>query len=156
VGADRLTPVLQDLLRDEVPVRNLRRILELLLRFTEDAPAWDPAAAAAHVRAGMADGIASQAARGTETVVVYLVDPALERLLEAGAADAGDRLAAALRAEREHLPRTAMVPVVLTRSELRARVRALLAPEFPEQRVIGYAELPPGFNVQPVARLAPV
>jgi flagellar biosynthesis component FlhA len=72
VPSSLLVAVLRELLREGIPIRNLVRITELLLRYQYGAmgAAMDPVA---YVRMGMADLIASQVSRGTETVVAYLL-----------------------------------------------------------------------------------
>jgi type III secretory pathway component EscV len=45
-------------------------------------------------------------------------------------------------------------PAVLTSDELRRPLRDLLRPQFPGVVVLGYGDLPPDFNVQPVARIS--
>ena len=56
--------------------------------------------------------------------------------------------------ELSSLPLTAQVPVLLTRQEVRRPLRALLRSEFPEITVLSYGDLPPHYNVQPVARIS--
>jgi type III secretory pathway component EscV len=159
---DVLTSVLRDLLLDGVPVRNLRRILELLLRYESlgnEAPRTDRIT---FVRWGLADVIASKAARGTATVIAYLLDPEIEdtvaRLDVTASTDYASpllcRLSAALRAELSQLAPGAQSPALLTRDELRSSIRALLRHEFPEITVLGYGDLPPDYNVQPLARIS--
>ena len=164
VPPDMLAPVLRDLLLDAMPVSNLRRILELLLRHETAGPAGHFPDRMAFVRSGLADLIASKVARGTGTVVVYLLDPGLEK--EIGEYEDSpkpaddeqslpDRLSAAVRAELSYLPPTAQRQALLIRDELRRPIRRLLRPEFPYMAVLGYGDLPPDCNVQPVARIAP-
>ena len=160
VPTDLLATVLRELLRDQVPIRNPRRILELLLRQATLEPPADAAAAVAYVRSGLADVIGARVAGGTETVVVYMLDPQLDdvvaELAAALARDdrAAERVVAAVRTERAFLPPTAWVPALLTQPGLASPLRALLRPAFPDMRVIAYSDLPPNLNVQPVARLS--
>jgi type III secretion protein V len=161
VPDDLLAPVLRELLLDGVPVRNLRRILELLLRF--DSGESGGPDRMSFVRAGLSDAIAHKVARGTETVVVYLLDPEIEAAVdELGDAmgpareSVADRVAGAVRSELAYLPPTALVPALLTRDELRRPVRDLIRHEFPRLTVLGFGDLPPSYNVQPVARVLDV
>lgn len=153
---DEVTLVLRQLLLEGVSIRNLRRILELLLRrATSDAISND-VDAVAFVRSHMADAIAYKFARGTGTVVAYLLDPAIERALipSAPAPELADQIVGAVENEMETLPRTAQTPVILTQPEIRARASALLRDRFPHIVVLAYGELPPNYNVQPIARIA--
>jgi type III secretory pathway component EscV len=165
VPPDMLAPVLRDLLLDGIPVSNLRRILELLLRHETAGPADHFPDRIAFVRSGLADLIASKAARGTGTVVVYLLDPGLEKEIGEyedtpkpadGERSLPERLSAAVRAELSYLPPTAQRPALLTRDELRRPIRRLLRPEFPHMGILAYGDLPADCNVQPVARILPV
>jgi type III secretion protein V len=152
-----LAPTLRALVRDGVPVRNLNRIVALMLRYhwvAEDRGGLD---LVSFVRAGLADSIGFKASHGTNAVVVYL----LERDVAEGMGrstrldeDLAERLRDALHREMEILPRTAQIPGILTEDRCRAAVRDLLRHEFPQVSVYGYRDLPPGFNIQPVARLS--
>jgi type III secretory pathway component EscV len=155
---DELARLLRELLLDAAPIRNLRRILELLLRYESDEDAASGSDRITFVRSGLADAIAFASARETDTVVTYLLDPEIERALAAALAGADDRLvdrlSDAVREELSTLPPTAMRPAVLTRDELRRPLSALLRPEFDRIRVLAYGDLPPSYNVQPVARIS--
>jgi len=146
------TEVLRDLVRERVSIRNQHRILELLLRWmTEDAPPEDRLG---YVRAGLAEQIASGAARGTRTLVAYLIDPELEEEFTDAPGQAGGRLREAVTRELASLPRTAQVPVMLSQDSIRMRVRDALLPKFPRLLVLGYRDIPATFNIQPVARIS--
>jgi flagellar biosynthesis component FlhA len=163
VAPEVLAPILRELLLDGVSIRNLRLIMELLLRYEtalEDVHKGDRVT---FVRAGLSAQIAFKAARNTATIVAYLIDPALEDALieqhRKATDDASDdapaeRLCAALQAELAYLPSTAQVPVVLTRDEVRRPLRAALRYQFPQITVLGYGDLPSQYNVQPVARIS--
>jgi flagellar biosynthesis protein FlhA len=163
-----LAPTLRELLRDRVSIRNLRRILELLVR-EETAPEQaapeetGTADRVGLVRSGLADQIAHTLARQADTLVAYLLDPQIDdaiagrsRGTAAGWSDetVTERLCDAVHAELIQLPRTASTPVVLTSGRLRSSVRARLRHEFPELAVVSYDEIPDRFNVQPVARIS--
>lgn len=157
-----LAPALRELLADGVPIRNLRRILELLIRRETTDDRHDRPDRATFIRAGMADVIAHNAARGTDTVVAYLLDPPIEDALadrEHGSAPTSEdalaeRLRSAVRTELSSLPPTAQLPALLTQDELRTPLRNVLRHEFPRMNVLGYGDLPPERNVQPVARIS--
>jgi hypothetical protein len=160
VPLDVLVTVLRDLLRDQLSVRNLRRILELLLRHdgAEDSPGGDPVA---FVRSGLSDATAFKLSPGSGTVVVYLLDPELERAVATRAGALADRgyglheeVSLAVRAEVGHLSPAVKRPALLTHDELRRPIREMLRAEFPTMTVIGYGDLPSAANVQPVARIA--
>jgi type III secretory pathway component EscV len=158
---ESLAPVLRELLAGQVSIRNLRRIVETLLR-AETSPVTgvvpDRVTAA---RAGLADAIAAKVSRQTGTVVVYLLDKDATRAVAAmdgdepgESAKTAARIAAGLRAELAHLPPRAWLPAVLTSDETRAPLARVLRPEFPTLTVLGMGDLPPDCNVQPVARVS--
>ncbi len=160
--SDLLAPILRELLRDRVSIRNLRRILELLV-CGETAPEEARTADRVQlVRSGLADQIAQTMARNTGTLVAYLLAPEVDDAV-AGRGIAADwpddtvteRLCDAAYAELAQLPRTASPPpVVVTSGRLRGAVRARLRYEFPELAVVSYDEVPNSFNVQPVGRIS--
>jgi FHIPEP family len=159
------TPViamaLRELVADQIPIRDLRRIAELCLRYAPVA-ATAPAAFVSSVRSGLADAITRRASRGTETIVVWLLDDELERALVSLDPDrpaeadlpAQALLCAALRAELARLPPSAWLPVLLTSGDARSAARRLLRARFPQLSVISYAEIPERVNIQPVGRLS--
>jgi type III secretion protein V len=156
VPLDRLTVVLRDLLRDNLSIRNLRRILGVLTDAGLDGalPA-DGRQAVDVVRTALRDEIGFRAKRGTATVTAYLLDPELEAEVAADVDDRrGRRLADALRRELATLPPGAQPPVILTRRLFRTQVRAAVEPDFPRVRILSYDDLPPQANVQPVARIS--
>jgi type III secretory pathway component EscV len=156
VPIDVVSSVLGELLLDRVSIRNLRRIIELLLHYETAVGQAHGLDRVSFVRAGMADAIAFKLARSTATVVVYLLDPQIERALLKRDLDPTlpDRVLAAVRDEIAHLPRTAQKPAILTQPQTRAQVRELLRGEFPYVSVVAHDELPRSYNVQPVARIS--
>jgi hypothetical protein len=101
--------------------------------------------------------LATKLSRGTNTLVVYLLDAGGERRLAAGdrltKADR-DSLLDAVEKEAEHLPPTAQRPYLLVSPDVRARLRDELSPELREFFVLAHDELPGDLNVQPVARIS--
>lgn len=162
LGVDAaLRPLLRSLLSEQISIRNLRHILQLVVRHTVAPELTDGLDLARFVRAGLAEQIGYAAAHGTGTVVVYLLDPAFERELadrEARAVEVEPALAEELRtavhAEMQYLPETAQVPSLLTGQWCRATVREVLRTEFPIVRVLCYSDIPGHYNIQPVARIA--
>lgn len=157
VPADTFAATLRQLLQEEVSVRNLRRIVQLLLRYENEERPNSTVDRVAYVRVGLSHAIAHKVSRGTDTVVVYLLDPALEDAVrDGGDDDAAGTLVRVIRQELAFLPATAQVPSILTEDELRRPVRRALEDELPHLQVVAYADLPADVNVQPVARIAAV
>lgn len=157
-----VTPVLRELLLDGVSIRNLRLIMELLLRFEtsgEAGPNGDPVA---FVRRGLADQISHQASQGGASISAYLLDPDLEDALADEQRAAGpdaprsgrerpchgleSRLAYALAPARAD-------PCVVTRDELRRPVREALRHRFPMVTVLGHGDLTARSVVEPIAHI---
>jgi flagellar biosynthesis component FlhA len=162
---ERITAVLRSLLRDRVAVRNLRGVLEGCLDDSFVQTAGRPATSDARsdeelvgaARGALGREIAQRAARGTNALVVYLLDAGIERLAVEQAAHvsapAADRILGAIRAELRHLPATAQAPHLLTTREARATLQRVVATEYPRMAVLAHEELPPGINLMPVARI---
>ena len=155
-------------MRDRVSVRETRGlILESLLDLdliretsaeggAAGAPCAERCGRAGLYRAGAGDRTPGGPRNGYDRRS-YPVDPEIERLTAAPAAKAeehADRILNALRKEMAYLPTTALVPIILTSMESRATLQRLVASEDPRMSVMAHEELPPGQNVQPVARIA--
>lgn len=186
---EQITGVLRELLAEQVAVRNVRLILECLCDFdyiVADAqrhiifddrlpvsraphPVWlaEPVQIAAAVRSGLKRQLSHQHTRGANALIVYLLDPEIERAIARGIrpdAPPGDappltgadqeRLLAALREELRSTGREVNRPAILTTQDLRPAVRQVLAHEFPTLPVLAYQELSPDMNIQPIARIA--
>jgi type III secretion protein V len=163
VPIERVTRVIRALAAEQVSVRNLGQILQGLMEY--DGPE-DLSGLVAAIRMGLARELGYKLGRNTRTVVVYLFDGEIEKLLQPAIAESSDgstedaydadldRIAAAIRAEMRQLPSTAQVPVLLTTAPARPKLRALAALEFPRFAVAAYEDLPPDINIQPVARIA--
>jgi type III secretory pathway component EscV len=162
VPAEVVTNTLRELLADGVPIRDLRRILQALLRYetdTETRDRWDDRSMC--VRSTLADVIHQKLTSSANTLVVYIVDPALEqrfdmidgRRTSPAQDDAVLALRQAVETEMRHLPRAVRRPAILVADNVRRAVRAAVRPQFPDLMVIGYGDLRAQDNLQPVARL---
>jgi flagellar biosynthesis component FlhA len=185
-----MTRVLRELLDGGLAIRDMRTVLERLRRFDTinadadsetvfderlpvDGPLPDTPLARARelarfVREGMSDFIGSRFSFGTDTMVVYLLDPKFEQLALDAAPDdfEGDierpeaeetleLLRDAIWEQLSELPPAATTPVMLTSRRARTAIRRLIAPELPDLRVVRYSEIPADLNVMPVARIEP-
>ena len=186
---EQITRILRLLIAEKIPVRNLRLILERLLDYDyiisdpsqyiifddrlpvlqEPDQTWinDPRNITAFVRTGMKRQISYKYTRGGNTMVVYLLDPRIEKMLanrpilpseETGISqlnkeEENDKILAAVHDEIENRPNTSVMPVILTTIDVRMVLHQILAPDFPRLAVIGYQELSPDLNIQPIARI---
>ena len=179
----RLRRILQALLDEGISIRDLPSILESLLAIngTTDAEtagrlmfipqgskscplpssldSIDMNICIEHVRHSLKRAISFKYARGTQTLVAYLLDAKIEqRVRESNSNPLTDQersvILAAVATEMRYLPPTAQVPVFLTTPEIRCAIRDLITEEFTSMQVTSYAELPADLNVQPVARIS--
>lgn len=189
VSLDQITRVLRALIAEEISVRNLRVILEWIVDYDyiitdpsqyiifddrlpvhqEPDKAWliNAVHLTSFVRSGMKRYISHKYTQGQSTLIVYLLDPDIERILaeyrtlEASEQDSlyldvetCDKILEAIRAEIATLPPTSITPVLLTTIEVRPALRQIIAPEFPRLPVLAYQELSPDLNIQPLARIS--
>lgn len=163
----QLTWVLRALLAEQISVRDLHAVLEGLLSIE----AWGigrrerPGKNASFhllrdsewVRAELKHWISYEYCTGYDTLVVHLLSSEIENRIadsEAHPLSAEERhglLASVLRTLGDRsAPRR---PVILTRQEIRTRLKNLLDVELPSVAVLSYQELAPDLNVQPVAKI---
>jgi type III secretion protein V len=159
--AQQLTEVLQKLVREEVPVRDLRLILEHLSRLT--ARTKDTAALAELLRKELARSICNHWSTGFQQLAYYPLDWELEQLL-------ADKLRTGPRLELGIDDRRALVtavqtnidwyrtprPVLVTSNPLlRLPLKLLLIERgVPDVAVLAYSELPAGFTATPLRTIA--
>jgi type III secretion protein V len=178
-----LTAILRQLVDEQIPIRELRSILHALVMvestvtanrsksvcmplpgtgtFVTARPSQVGDLATADfvdvARRALKRNIAGQFANRTNTLVAYLLDPAIERRLSASArfteADR-ERLLEGVTSEMRYRRPSAPKPVLLVSSEVRSRVRQELIPEYRSLVVLSYDEIPPEMNVQPVSRIS--
>jgi hypothetical protein len=151
-------PLLRSLLAEQISVRNLRHILQLIRRHAVAPEITFGLDRASFVRRGLADQIANAASRGSTTLVVYLVDPTFERELtdcgEAVPVELAEELRDGFHAELMTRQPGVSIPPVLTADQCRPQVRDILRGEYPSVRVLGFQDLPGHYNVQPAARIS--
>jgi type III secretion protein V len=165
VSVLRLTDILARLTEEEISIRDLRGILQALADYGQIEA--DNVMLTERVRASLRRYLSHKHARGTNALVVYLLDPEIEDAIRGSIKrnSAGTHLALepdlaqeiiqAVKSECGQLPPTAQRPVILTAMDIRRYVRKLLEYEFnPPMTVVSYQELSPELNVQPVARIA--
>ncbi|EPX58098.1 Flagellar biosynthesis protein FlhA [Cystobacter fuscus DSM 2262] len=161
----KLTDILARLVEEEISVRDMRSILQSLAEFGQVEA--DNVMLTEHVRASLRRYVSHKFARGTGTLVVYLLDPQIEEAIRnsikrtsAGThlalePDIAQEIVQAVKAECGHLPPSAQRPIILTAMDIRRYVRKLLEYEFnPPFSVVSFQELSPDLNIQPVARIS--
>ncbi len=158
--------VLQLLLREGVPIRQLRTILEAL---GDRAPrSRDPAALAEHVRQRLARTICTRYRDQAHRLHVVTLDPALEERIRTGL-EPGDEgpamrlppheveaLCRLVAPEVAKLEAAGRPPIVLVTPEIRRAVRQLTLTSLPEAIVLSYGEITRDTSIHAVAMVADV
>jgi type III secretion protein V len=165
VSVLKLTDILARMVEEEISVRDMRGILQALAEY--GLVEADNVMLTEHVRSALRRYVSHKFARGTNTLVVYLLDPQIEEAIRGAIkrTSAGTHLALepdiaqeivqAVKDECGHLPPSAQRPVILTAMDIRRYVRKLLEYEFnPPFSVLSYQELSADLNIQPVARIS--
>jgi len=151
--------VLQNLLREQVPILDLATILETLADNAQQVK--DPAVLTELVRQNLARTICSRHIGPDGKLHAVCFDPAIEqRLMQAFASKEGGMPLepAFTRALLENVSKAittaygrGLDPVVLTPAAIRRHVRSLIGPTFHGVSVVSYNEVLPGVDVEVVA-----
>ncbi|MBX7096183.1 MAG: flagellar biosynthesis protein FlhA [Myxococcaceae bacterium] len=145
-----LTEVLRRLLREQVSIKNLRRILETLV---SPAAEGDAGALADACRAGLHRQLTHQYSVQGQ-LLAYLVDPAVEEVLR----QAGPSLAvepSTLSAIHQGVRRLSSQGrgVLLASPDVRRGLRRLLEGQFPDMAVLSFGELDRELQIRPLGQL---
>jgi type III secretion protein V len=112
---------------------------------------------AEYIRMSLKRYISHKYTRGNSTLIVYLLDPAIEDMVrdrDLLSADEMTKILDAVFKEVRGMPPSAQQPVILTTAHIRHGIRKLLRTEFPQLHVLSYQELSPEMNIQPIARIS--
>ncbi|HET6435322.1 MAG TPA: flagellar biosynthesis protein FlhA [Xanthomonadaceae bacterium] len=140
--------VLQSLLAERVPIRQLRQIVEALLE--HGAHTQDPAVLTAAVRTALGRFIVQELNGMNPELPVFTLAPALERVLQDSVSGAGAALEPGL-AERLHANLSECVTrqegrgepaVLLVPGQIRASIARLVRHSVPQLAVLAYGEVP--------------
>lgn len=147
--------VLQNLLRERVPIRDIRSIAEALAGAT--GKSQDPVALTAMARVALCRQIVQGIIGGEQNLPVITIDPSLEQLLlstvqqaqKAGADDGAfiepnlaDRLQASLISAAQKQEMAGKPLVLLVAAPLRMMMSRFLRHSLPDMRVLAYNEIP--------------
>ncbi|MCY2929245.1 MAG: flagellar biosynthesis protein FlhA [Planctomycetota bacterium] len=150
-GVGRIHRVLQALLGEQVPIRDLESVLEALTE--APAPADDVEALTEHVREALGRAISQKFAGDDGKLWCVSVDESLAQAISANSDDlggrrgltmppaVGDRIVHAVGDALERLRADGRQPVVLCSPRVRGSLRQLLAGDHPDAAVIGYNEV---------------
>ncbi|MCH2172754.1 flagellar biosynthesis protein FlhA [Myxococcota bacterium] len=156
--------VLQGLLDENVPIRNLDLILEVLI--DEGTKTKDPNLVTELVRKKLAASICEPLMNSSGELHVLVLDPEVERTLAAGVTvnERGGSLAVDPKFAEQLITQTAthvqkmltgdILPVLLCAPELRRHVRQLMERMIPQLNVISLEEIPNTVNVKSYGMVA--
>lgn len=154
VSLNVLLKVLQNLLRERVPIRDIRSIAEAL---AGSGRSQDPVALTALARVALSRQIVQNIIGSEQNLPVITIDPSLEQLLlntvqqaqKAGADDGAfiepglaDRLQSALINAAQKQEMAGKPLVLLVAAPLRMMMARFVRQSLPDMRVLGYTEIP--------------
>lgn len=147
--AGLIQKVLQNLLREQVSLRDLPQVLELLADAageTQDARALTEA-----VRAGLSRQITASLADEGQVLHALKLGSNGHQLRDAHAGEPHVReLVAGLRRQLDTVRAAGVKPVLLAPAELRFAVRRLIERDLPDLPVVSELEVEPGTRVEPL------
>ena len=155
-----LVKVLQNLLQEHVPIRDLRTIAETLAEYATRSQ--DPAVLTAAARISLSRMIVQNINNGEEELSVITLEPSLEQILlqstQAAEADAAgiepglaERLQKSLQEVAQRQEIQGQTPVLLTAPALRTIMARFARYGVPNLHVLSYQEIPDSKQVKIVA-----
>jgi flagellar biosynthesis protein FlhA len=152
--------VLQNLLKEQISIRDLRTILETLA--DEGQRTKDPELLTEAVRKALARSISSKFGGDNSQIFVITLDPKLEELLtnsllqtESGAQlvmdpSTAQKIISSVASSIEQHPEIAAQPILLTSPSLRRHLAKLLMRFIPQIIVLSHSEIASDFEIQSV------
>ncbi|WP_018915064.1 flagellar biosynthesis protein FlhA [Thiomonas sp. FB-6] len=150
LSADRLRKVLQNLLAEGVPIRDMRTVAEVLAEHAQQISDTDELTA--RVRQALGSFIVQSLSGANRELAAAVLEPQLEQILLASlradpaqaAVEPGlaQRLMDRAREMMQRMESQGASPVLLTVAPLRQFLARLLARSAPRLRVLSYAEVP--------------
>ena len=160
LSADKFKKILQSLLRESVPIRDLRSIVETLAEHAAESQDIDALTAA--VRQALGPYIVQDLFAGQNELPVAVLDATLEQLLQDGLRNGqGEQIEPGL-AQRvlekagtlmQQMEAGGMQPVLLAMGPMRGFLARFLARAAPRLRVLSYGEIPDNKRIRVVATL---
>jgi type III secretion protein V len=165
ISLAQLTDILRRLVEEGVSIRDLRGVLEALA--TAPPTEKDTLSLAELVRTHLRRATTFQLTSGAPALSVYLLDPEVEETVRGAVqrTPSGSFLALSPRTTRDILnsirqameqapPADDQPTVLLTQPDIRRFLRKLVEVQWPEMRVISYAELLPEISLRPLGRVS--
>ena len=160
----QVAEILQRLVQEDISVRDMKNIMHALAQWGPLEK--DPLELTEYVRQSLSRFISNKYSGGSNTIVVYLLDPEIEQIVKNSVqkTDKGSYLALEPEITQDILdsvgreikghPPGGKPPVVLTNVEIRRYFRKLVELEYPRVAVLSYQELTPEMKIQPIARIS--
>ena len=158
-----LVKVLQYLLQERVPIRNLRTVCETLAEFAPKTQ--DPSALVAAVRVALGRSIVQNIGGLREELPVITLDPALEQVLQDSMAAGGndgapgfepglaDRIQASLGDRTRRQEAAGEPAVLLVTAKIRPWIARLMRHSTPTLSVLAYNEIPENRRIRVIAAI---
>ncbi len=145
--------VLQNLLREEVPIRDLLTIIETL---ADHAPGTkDTDELTEFVRQALARTITSSFRTADGVIPVMTIDPQIERMIRERVQEgisiepqAAQRIMTAVQRSVENFTKRGLLPVFLTGANVRRHLRQLISHYLPQTAVLSHNEIADGVKIQ--------
>ncbi len=152
--------VLQNLLREKVPIRDMRTILQALNEWAEKSKDADELTM--HVRTALGRAIIEELVGPHDPVQVITLDPSLEQLLLQAAQNSpagqlvidpglAERLYTVLSEQAQKLEAQGKPAILLVAPQIRAVLARLLRYSLPSLHVLAYTEVPENRQIEVVA-----
>jgi type III secretion protein V len=166
---DRLSPrpriadVLQRLVSEGIPIRNLKGIVETLTKWSSKEK--DAVVLTEYVRADMKRQITHKYTQGKNILSAYLLAPGLEEALRSSVRQTSsgsyivldpkqtDRLLDAVHDTVDAFDQMTVRPVILAAMDVRRYMRKLIERDYPDLAVVAYQELQADIQVQSIGQI---
>lgn len=159
----KLAEILQRLVSEDIPIRNLRTILEALVDWGQKEK--DTVLLTEYVRGSLKRHISYKHSSGMNMLPAYLLAPNVEETVRAAIRQTSSgsymaldpstskRLLENIKSTVGELPSSGSKPVLLASMDIRRFMRKLIEQDLYELQVLSYQELTPEVNIQPLARI---
>ncbi|MCB9365986.1 MAG: flagellar biosynthesis protein FlhA [Calditrichaeota bacterium] len=161
LGIGQVQKVLQNLLREGLPIRDMATILETLADYAPMTK--DPEYLTEAVRASLAKAIAEKYEDEPGVISAMSLEPKVEQMitdgLRAAAKEGSDfalpsavsnRLVTAMKQFAQGMLNRGFQPILVSAPGTRAFIKRMLEPDLPNLIVLSTAELPPATRIQPM------
>ena len=161
IGLAQITRIMQNLLRDGVPIRDMRTILEVLNE--EAGKIQDPDELTALVRPKLGRLIVQSLIEMSEQMPVMTLDPQLEQMLHNAVQQShqsktltidpelAENLFRSMREEAHKIEEQGKPAILVVSPAVRAWLANLARPRIPDLTVLSYTEIPEDQSVEVIA-----